>query len=210
MNEFIFLTAFVVFTAFIHTLIGADHYLPLIALTKLNHWPKKYAFWVTLLCGLFHLLSSLIIVFIGIRFSGLFSRMEIFNHYRGEIAAWLIISMGLVYFIRGMKSVFAKKAVPEQWNFNKGKILLYVFFILGPCEPLMAILLHPSLINNMMVSAWLVGVFSVVTIITMESIVLILSFQLTFKRHGNGQKYAPVLSGLVLILCGLGIKYLGL
>ena len=42
---------------FIHTLIGPDHYLPFIMMSKARGWSVAKTLWITLACGVGHLLS---------------------------------------------------------------------------------------------------------------------------------------------------------
>ena len=46
---------------FIHTVLGPDHYLPFVAMAGARKWPKLKTFFVTFLCGLGHIFSSVAI-----------------------------------------------------------------------------------------------------------------------------------------------------
>ena len=51
---------------FIHTLTGPDHYLPFIVMGKARQWTTIKTLWITFLCGLGHVGSSIVIGAIGI------------------------------------------------------------------------------------------------------------------------------------------------
>ena len=51
--------------AFTHTITGPDHYLPFIVMSKARKWSLWKTSWITFLCGLGHVLSSVVIGEIG-------------------------------------------------------------------------------------------------------------------------------------------------
>ena len=50
----------------IHTAAGPDHYLPFVALARANHWTIKRLSTITCLCGIGHVLSSIVLAGLGI------------------------------------------------------------------------------------------------------------------------------------------------
>jgi len=51
---------------FVHTLIGPDHYLPFIVISRARKWKLRKTMWISFLCGLGHVLSSVALGFLGI------------------------------------------------------------------------------------------------------------------------------------------------
>jgi len=51
---------------FVHTILGPDHYLPFIVLSKARQWSSVQTVMITFLCGVGHVLSSVVLGFIGI------------------------------------------------------------------------------------------------------------------------------------------------
>jgi len=51
---------------FLHTILGPDHYLPFIMIGKARDWTLKKTLWLTFLCGVGHILSSVVIGLVGI------------------------------------------------------------------------------------------------------------------------------------------------
>ena len=52
--------------AFVHTLLGPDHYLPIVALAKSRGWSMYVALRMTLLCSCLHVLGSVLLGVVGI------------------------------------------------------------------------------------------------------------------------------------------------
>ena len=44
--------------ALIHTIFGPDHYLPFVVLSKARKWSNLKTVWITILCGIGHVGSS--------------------------------------------------------------------------------------------------------------------------------------------------------
>ena len=87
---------------FLHTVAGPDHYLPFIVMSKARKWSTGRTLAVTALCGLGHVGSSILIGAIGIAFGLGVARLEVFEGFRGDVAAWLFILFGLGYFLWGL------------------------------------------------------------------------------------------------------------
>jgi len=52
--------------AFVHTLIGVDHTLPFIVIGRARDWPLRKVLGLTALCGLGHVLTSVVLGGVGI------------------------------------------------------------------------------------------------------------------------------------------------
>jgi len=65
-NSIALLSVTAVSLGFIHTILGPDHYLPFIVLSEARKWTTKKTMFITFLCGLGHVLSSVILGLIGI------------------------------------------------------------------------------------------------------------------------------------------------
>jgi len=52
--------------AFVHTLLGSDHYLPFVAMAKSRGWSVGRAMRMTVLCGSGHIVGSVVLGFVGI------------------------------------------------------------------------------------------------------------------------------------------------
>lgn len=220
---------------FFHTLFGPDHYLPFIVMSKARKWSMFKTAWLTVLCGLGHVGSSIVLGIIGVAFGLGISNIEIFESFRGNIAAWLFIAFGLGYMIWGIKRAIRNKPhthihvhsngsehvhehihgeehlhVHKEEKKNLTPWILFTIFVFGPCEPLIPILMYPAAKSSMMGMLMVTIVFSVVTILTMLSVVLISSYGIKFIPLGKMEKYSHAIAGATILLSGLGIQFLGL
>lgn len=192
--------------------------------------------WITFLCGLGHVGSSIILGSLGIALGISMTKIDTLESFRGNFAAWLLIAFGLIYFIWGLRKVIRNKTHEhlhyhidgtthshlhihtnehvhvhaKEETKNLTPWVLFVIFVLGPCEPLIPILMYPaakaSLTGLVIVSV----IFSGVTIVTMISVVIISSFGLNFIPLRRLERYTHVIAGAVIFLSGMGIQFLGL
>jgi sulfite exporter TauE/SafE len=204
--------------AFLHTLLGPDHYLPFIVLGEAKKWSLAKTMLITFLCGLGHVLSSIIIGFIGIAAGVAVNKLVGIEAIRGNVAAWLFIAFGLVYMIIALKNLAINKKhthlehLSEETNskFKTTPWILFLIFAFGPCEPLIPILMYPAAQNNISGVILVSLLFSVVTIITMLTVVLLFRFGLTKISFKPLEKYSHVLAGFIIFMSGAAIQFLGL
>lgn len=83
--------------ALIHTVIGVDHYLPFIVIGKARKQTLRQVLGLTALCGLGHVLSSMVLGLVGIGLGVAVDTLEVIEGTRGSLAAWGLIAFGLVY-----------------------------------------------------------------------------------------------------------------
>jgi nickel/cobalt exporter len=89
--------------AFIHTLTGPDHYLPFIVISKAKKWSLSKTAFFTILCGLGHVGSSVVIGFIGIALGIAVEKLELIEGVRGNIISWIFTAFGLMYLVWGIR-----------------------------------------------------------------------------------------------------------
>lgn len=115
------LSAAAVSIGFFHTLFGPDHYVPFVAMSRAGGWSRRKTFVVTLLCGLAHVGSSVLLGFIGLALGLIVFQLETeatpdnapevrladgsflerLETGRGDIAGWLFIGFGAAYLTWG-------------------------------------------------------------------------------------------------------------
>jgi len=220
---------------FFHTLLGPDHYLPFIVLSQARNWSLKKTMIITFLCGLGHVLSSVILGFVGILLGVSVTKLVSLESFRGNIAAWLFIAFGLVYMIISIRNIIKKKKhshshyhfggvkhyhhhdhheehshIHQEEIINTTPWILFLIFFFGPCEPLIPILMYPAAENNISGSILVSVLFSVVTIGTMMSIVLVFKLGLSKINLKPVEKYSHLIAGAMIFLSGLAIQFLGL
>src|SRR3990167_6614934 len=108
-QELLILSITAISIGFFHTLLGPDHYLPFIVMARARRWPLLKTGWVTLLCGIGHIMSSVLLGIIGAALGIAVTRLEILESFRGSLAAWALIAFGLVYFIWGLRQAIRNR-----------------------------------------------------------------------------------------------------
>jgi sulfite exporter TauE/SafE len=221
---------------FFHTLFGPDHYLPFIVMAQSGKWSLRKTTLITFLCGIGHVMSSVLLGIIGIVLGMVVSKLEIIEGFRGNLAAWALIAFGLVYFIWGMQRVVRNK--PHQHlhthqdavshihthvhndehvhvhetanNKNLTPWILFTIFVLGPCEPLIPLLMYPAAKNSLAGLISVVVIFGSITIATMLSVVIISTLGISFIPLQRIERYMHAFSGAAICLSGISIQFLGL
>ncbi len=214
---------------FIHTVIGPDHYLPFVAMAKARDWSFKKALTITAICGVGHVLGSIILGLIGVAFGIGLSKLEGLESIRGDLAAYGLIAFGLVYFIWGIRKAYHghshshiigghKHPHPGHHHGDRepsgqdGKTgitpwVLFTIFVFGPCEVLIPILMYPEARNSTSGMLLVAGVFAVATIGTMLISVAVILTGLTVFKFRSLERFSHALAGFALLACGLAIFF---
>ncbi|MCX5810933.1 MAG: sulfite exporter TauE/SafE family protein [Proteobacteria bacterium] len=221
---------------FFHTLIGPDHYIPFIVIAKARKWSLMKTMWITFLCGIGHIGSSVILGMLGIALGIAVIKLEVVESFRGNLAAWALIAFGLVYFVWGLRRSLRNKPHKHvhfhtdgdnhlhehihtedhthihnaENNTNITPWVLFTIFVFGPCEPLIPILMYPAAKSSVFGLLAVTFVFGGVTIVTMLSIVAVSSMGISFLPFKRLEKYSHALAGAVIFFCGIAIQFLGL
>ncbi len=98
-NEFWVLMITSASIGFIHTLLGPDHYLPFIVMSKARGWSLLKTTSITVLCGIGHVAGSIIIGSIGVLFGIALHKLELIESVRGDWAAWAFLVFGIGYLV---------------------------------------------------------------------------------------------------------------
>lgn len=198
----------------LHTLAGPDHYLPFVAMSKSRNWSTIKTINIVALCGLGHVLSSIIIGFIGIAAGIAISGIEKVEGARGNVAAWLLLIFGVAYMVWGGYRLWRNQYHHHEHVAGEKKKMtfwiLFTIFIFGPCEPLIPILMYPAAQHNYAAVAYISILFAITTIATMTIIVLLMVKGISLVKFNTLEKYQHVLAGGTIALCGAGIVFLGL
>jgi ABC-type nickel/cobalt efflux system permease component RcnA len=221
---------------FLHTLLGPDHYLPFIMMSWARKWSRTKTIVITFLCGLGHIASSIVLGMIGVSLGLAVKKLEIIESSRGNIAAWLLIAFGLAYLVWGLRRAYKNKPHvhahfhpgaeehehphdhhSEHSHVHNGASrssitpwALFAIFVFGPCEPLIPILMYPAAKIGFFGVVMVAFVFGSVTIATMLGAVLLAGSGVNFLPLAKVQRFAHVIAGATILLCGMAIQFLGL
>jgi sulfite exporter TauE/SafE len=221
---------------FFHTLLGPDHYLPFIMMNRAGKWSLRKTTLVTALCGVGHVLSSVVLGMVGIAMGVAVSKLELFESFRGNIAAWALIAFGLAYFVWGVRQAYRNRPHKHVHIHNDGEKhihththkkehthvhgeegsknltpwVLFTIFVLGPCEPLIPILMYPAAKSSLVGLFLVTGIFSLVTVATMLGVVLISISGFNFISFKKMERYTHAMAGATICVSGLAIQFLGL
>lgn len=207
---------------FLHTLLGPDHYIPFVAVSKARNWNIRKTAWITGICGLAHVGSSVVIGLAGLRLSHELGSLTAFESARGELTAWLIIAFGLVYLIWGLRKAISGKKPATLEKMAGGKDAkkrrlrdmlpwaLFIVFLFGPCEPLIPLLMFPAAEISNLGIALVAAVFALATVGTMMVMVLLPLYGIKRIRMPYLARYGHALAGFLILFCGVAIRFLGL
>jgi len=204
-------------------------------MSKARNWSTPRTMLITFLCGLGHVGSSVILGIIGVSIGIAITKIEFFESFRGNLAAWAFIAFGLVYFIWGLRKAIRNKPhihlhihedstshehehahIKDHSHVHesKGKTItpwiLFTIFVLGPCEPLIPILMYPAAKNNVGGLILVTSIFAAVTIATMMVVVYVTSTGIKLIPMKKMEKYSHAIAGAIILFSGLGIQFLGL
>ncbi|HWO56499.1 MAG TPA: hypothetical protein VNN55_02920 [bacterium] len=221
---------------FIHTLLGPDHYLPFVALAKTKGWSARKTMVITILCGLGHVLGSIVLGMLGVGLGWALGSIERFEAWHGEWAAWALIGFGLVYLAWGVRQGIHNHPHTHRHVHPDGTIhshvhgyqsarahvhegasgapvmpwILFIIFVLGPCEPLSPVLMAPAAAHRWGGVVLVAAVFGAVIIATMCAMAWAILYGLGLLRVQQLSRWAHALAGFSLFACGGAIQWLGL
>jgi sulfite exporter TauE/SafE len=196
----------------LHTLAGPDHYLPFVAMAKAKNWSLIKTVHIVIICGVGHVLGSIVLGFIGIAAGYALSGLEQLESVRGSIAAWLMLCFGLIYTLWGIYRMYKNRTHSHAYNTKRQMTfwILFTIFVFGPCEPLIPILMYPAAQQNYAVVAFISFLFALTTITTMVLIVILMLKGFSLIRFDRFEKYQHVIAGITISVCGAAILFLGL
>lgn len=90
----------------VHTLAGPDHYIPFIAMARAGRWSLTRTMVVTVLCGIGHVASSVLLGLLGVATGTLIAHVagyERVESFRGDVAGWLLLGFGIAYTAWGVR-----------------------------------------------------------------------------------------------------------
>ena len=220
--------------AIAHALLGIDHSVPFIALGRARRWSLRYTLGVTVVCGIVHVASSVAIGALGAAAGQTLDSMAGIESARGELAAALLLSFGLTYaawatwrlrrgIVHSHLHAHADGTVHAHPHNHQGEHLhmhdagtgltpwaLFVILLLGPCEPLIPLMVVPAMSQSWLVVGGVVAVFGVLTVGTMAVTVAVGYRGLDYLPLRPVMRYADLVAGLVVAASGAAVFLLGI
>lgn len=214
--------------SFLHTATGPDHYLPFIVLSKSRKWSGVYTVCLTVICGLGHVLSSVILGLIGVFLGWQLDKIDMFQGLRGHTSGWMLLAFGLVYLVYGARHAYLNRPhkhfdvmgddvfvfehrhgemVMPGSRIKVTPLVLFAIFVMGPSEPLIPLLFYSGVRRSVSEVVVMVTVFACCTVLTMLAMVFIGMKGFELFKMDKLERFTHVAGGLVVTLCGLGITF---
>jgi sulfite exporter TauE/SafE len=230
MSEFAILIITVLSISAVHTFSGPDHYLPFIVLSRSKKWSlKKTLFW-TALCGIAHVLSSVILGILGIFLGWSIKKTFHIESIRGGFAAWMLLSFGILYLLYALYNLNKNKIHKHFDASEDGEIFVFehqhkqntrpnkrykvtpwvLFFIFasGPSEPMIPLIIYPSINYSLNKVGILIGFYTFSTVLTMLAMVVVGYYSAHIFTFKNYEKYLETISAAIIVICGIGMVFL--
>ena len=231
MNEINVLIVSALTLGFVHTLLGPDHYLPFIVISKARKWSTTRTLWITFFSGIGHVGSSVLIGSVGIALGSTLSKLEGIEAFRGELVSWLMFAFGVAYTLYGIykyirsshhahlptfmmpKEVRKHHHLPiseeEAEKVNITPWIIFLIFVFGPCEVLIPLLMVPAYTHSAAGMALISLVFAIGTITTMLTVVYLGHKGVSLVNFRHQERYVHLLAGVVILISGAGMVFWG-
>lgn len=219
--------------AFLHTVLGADHYIVFTAMGKARRWTLAKTLRITMICGAGHVLSSMALGAIGLLLGARLASVMAIEGMRGGLASWALLAFGLMYLAWGLRA--AGRGHRHSHVHIHGDVVhdhehdhhsdhshvhdkpgdtitpwaLFVIFVLGPCEALIPLFMYPAAQQSNSLVLMVALVFSVVTIATMMAAVAVTSIGLSRLRLPALGRWSQAVAGASVAACGGAMMLLG-
>jgi ABC-type nickel/cobalt efflux system permease component RcnA len=239
--ELLILCASAAGIAFVHTLLGPDHYLPFVALGRARRWSTRRTLGITLACGLGHIVGSLLLGTAGILLGLQLESLTFLEGVRGDLAAWGLVAFGLVYLSWGLRRGWRGKT-HSHWHRHGAELhchehshraehshvhtaddavkpgdqrslsawTVFIIFVVGPCEPLIPVLMYPAARESFVGVFAVAGIYSLVTVATMLLAVAGTLWGAQRFRRIFPERWGHAIAGAIVLFCGLSVTVLGL
>ena len=230
-NELQILVLAAITISFLHTITGPDHYLPFIALSKSRRWSFSKTLWWTVICGCGHVWTSVLLGLGGAAIGWSLSKISWLESVRGGLAAWTLLGFGFIYCLWGLIKAKQERQHKHFDIYEDGSIyvfehkhgeavmpkerhkvtpwVMFIIFLLGPCEPMIPLLYFPAAKNSLQGMILLIIVYTFFTLATMVLMVAMGYYGVSFFRTNKLERYMHALGGATIFICGLGMVFLG-
>ncbi len=189
--------------------LAPDHWLPFVGIGRARKWSTSKLLWVTLLAGLGHVGSSILIGAVGLVLGFSLTHLEGIESQRGEVAGLLLIGFGIAYALWGLKQVGRHHHHAPEPGKSVAIWTLIAVFVLGPCEPLIP-LMFVAATQDQFVVVLVSALFGLVTLLMMLAQAWLAYVGLRFVRFHKMEHYSHAIAGLVIAVTGGMVMFLGI
>lgn len=235
MNEAQILLLTAASIAFLHTVLGPDHYVVFTAMGKARGWSLSKTLKVTLCCGLGHVISSILIGALGLLIGMQLLALTAIEGMRGNLAGWALLAFGLMYLAWGLRKagrghthshLHAHDGVVHDHEHNHHEDHLHVhdgparksitpwamfiIFTLGPCEALIPLFMYPAAQESAALVFAVALVFGIVTLVTMLGAVALTTVGVRRLRLPAPGRWEHAIAGASVAACGGAVTFMGI
>ena len=223
----------------VHTILGPDHYVPFVAMSRAGRWSLRKTVLITVLCGFGHVLGSVVLGLASIAVGAALFTLESIERFRGDLAGWLLLGFGIAYFTWGVRRAIRNRPHTHWHTHADGTVhdhrhvhveahahahvvdiapprepdttsmtpwILFTIFVFGPCEPLIPLVMYSAARGRLSDVILVAFVFSLATIATMLTAVLVAHRSIGAFGLGRYERYTHALAGLAIVACGAAIQ----
>lgn len=202
---------------------------------RARQWTLSKTLFVSFLCGLGHVLSSIVLGLVGVALGIAVFRLESIESFRGGVAAWLLIGFGFAYFVWGVHRAIRNKphkhlhyhhedeAHEHSHTHDSGHShihdknrpsltpwILFAIFVFGPCEPLIPMIMYPAAKHSFAGVVLVASAFGLTTVLTMLAIITLSVWGVSFLKFGKLERYVHALAGAMILVSGISVQFFGL
>jgi ABC-type nickel/cobalt efflux system permease component RcnA len=222
--------------ALLHTLMGPDHYVPFIVMARARRWSGWRTTMITLACGIGHVGSSVVLGLIGVACGLGLQKIIRIESLRGNLAAWVLIAFGAIYTAWGLRRAYRSQVHTHSHTHDGAGYhvhahahdhehahvhdteaavsltpwILFTIFVLGPCEPMIPLVMYPAASSNWLGVGFVTVVFGAITIATMLTVVHLSLYGVCLVPLRRMERYAHALAGATILLTGCALQVFGL
>lgn len=213
--------------AFLHTILGPDHYVVFTAMGRARRWSLSKTLAVTAMCGLGHVLSSIVIGAVGLLLGAQLLSLMAIEGLRGNVAGWALLSFGLMYLAWGLRKAGRAQShshmhshddVVHTHTHNHGEDhvhvhdatarnsitpwAMFIIFMLGPCEALIPLFMYPAAQQSGVLVFAVALVFGAVTLMTMLGAVALTTVGIRRLKFASLGRWEHAIAGASVAVCG--------
>lgn len=159
------------------------------------------------------------------------SKISGLESVRGGIAAWALLAFGLIYSIWGLVKAAQNRRHKHFDVYEDGSLyvfehkhggpvspgerhkvtpwVMFIIFLLGPCEPMIPLLFFPAAKNAFSGMVLLIIVYTVFTLATMVLMVALGYYGISILKTNTLERYMHAIGGVTILICGAGMVFMG-